>query len=100
KTPNTDNKFSSKLEVVTLLALEDCAEKRSPRCDVATVPVAKATASDAPIGQVANQTVLPLTPTSEYPSTPIRKLYLFDYKSSIFKGIIEEILALTGRGRQ
>ncbi|KAG8314907.1 hypothetical protein J6590_082036 [Homalodisca vitripennis] len=47
KTPNTDNKFSSKLEVVTLVAL-DCAEKRSPRCDVATVPVAMATASDAP----------------------------------------------------
>ncbi|KAG8265552.1 hypothetical protein J6590_092384 [Homalodisca vitripennis] len=48
KTPNTDNKFSSKLEVVTLVALEDCAEKRSPRCDVATVPVAMATESDAP----------------------------------------------------
>ncbi|KAG8285542.1 hypothetical protein J6590_078146, partial [Homalodisca vitripennis] len=32
-----------------------------------------------PIGQVANQAVLPLTPTSERPSTPIRKLYLFDY---------------------
>ncbi|KAG8284792.1 hypothetical protein J6590_095144 [Homalodisca vitripennis] len=33
----------------------------------------------APIGQVANQAVLPLTPTLERPSTPIRKLYLFDY---------------------
>ncbi|KAG8245811.1 hypothetical protein J6590_098684 [Homalodisca vitripennis] len=33
----------------------------------------------APIGQVANQAVLPLTPTSERPTTPIRKLYLFDY---------------------
>ncbi|KAG8267557.1 hypothetical protein J6590_048176 [Homalodisca vitripennis] len=33
----------------------------------------------ASIGQVANQAVLPLTPTSERPSTPIRKLYLFDY---------------------
>ncbi|KAG8266276.1 hypothetical protein J6590_075993 [Homalodisca vitripennis] len=39
---------ASKLEVVTLVALEDCAEKRSPRCDVATVPVAMATESDAP----------------------------------------------------
>ncbi|KAG8250992.1 hypothetical protein J6590_090272, partial [Homalodisca vitripennis] len=36
-----------KLEVVTLVALEDCAEKRSPRWDVAIVPVAMATASDA-----------------------------------------------------
>ncbi|KAG8259493.1 hypothetical protein J6590_011784 [Homalodisca vitripennis] len=45
---NTSNTApSSKLEVVTL-ALEDCAEKRSPRCDVGTVPVAMATASDAP----------------------------------------------------
>ncbi|KAG8327066.1 hypothetical protein J6590_028209 [Homalodisca vitripennis] len=35
----------------------------------------------APIGQLANQAVLPLTPTSERPAPPIRKLYLFEYNN-------------------
>ncbi|KAG8276251.1 hypothetical protein J6590_069476 [Homalodisca vitripennis] len=55
----------------------------------------------APIGQVANQAVLPLTPTSERPTPPIRKLYLFDYNpdfsSATKTNIITGISSLTIR---